>query len=425
MDNLIEKKKDDEKNDLKKYQKIHRIINKKHPTAPLVPMNGGVANIYGKSINNAFFNRAMGNDVDASEFEPSPTGLDTGTSEGSADAGSGESAGGDAGGMGEEMKTISESNKKRDIRYIEYLKSEIEKAEKALESKDLSAYMEKIYLRDIEKNKKLLDTHAKLFNTKGEDMEESKKLMPTKKINEARDDSTLYFSAFITNLGKYNEGELVGDWVEFPIDEDEVNEILKSIGIGSTDEFGQPYEEWFITDYDTNSGIDLGEYASYDDLEEVGNVIEEINRNGSVTAFRNAMEVCDGSADAIALAIDNGEIVFYDGVTTDSDLGYALIDEMYGDDIPESIAEDYIDFEALGRDLRLEYYPEEGDPETAGEYFCGDENATDSDIGYAFFDMVGGDISNKGAYFDYEAYGRDCRFDGFTFTSDGCIWDGR
>ena len=24
------------------------------------------------------------------------------------------------------------------------------------------------------------------------------------------------FAAFITNLGKYNEGELVGEWVKFP-----------------------------------------------------------------------------------------------------------------------------------------------------------------------------------------------------------------
>lgn len=26
------------------------------------------------------------------------------------------------------------------------------------------------------------------------------------------------FAAFITNLGKYNEGELVGEWVKFPKD---------------------------------------------------------------------------------------------------------------------------------------------------------------------------------------------------------------
>lgn len=29
------------------------------------------------------------------------------------------------------------------------------------------------------------------------------------------------FEAFITNLGKYNEGELVGEWVKFPTTSEE------------------------------------------------------------------------------------------------------------------------------------------------------------------------------------------------------------
>ena len=90
-----------------------------------------------------------------------------------------------------------------------------------------------------------------------------------------------YFNAFITNLGKYNEGELIGEWVEFPIDEDDFEEVLKKIGIGSTDDFGAPYEEWFATDYDTNlPGFDwqeLGEYPSYETLQEYGELLESID----------------------------------------------------------------------------------------------------------------------------------------------------
>lgn len=58
------------------------------------------------------------------------------------------------------------------------------------------------------------------------------------------------FEAFVTNLGKYNEGELLGEWVKFPTTEDKMKEVFERIGIGSKDEFGQVYEEWFITDYD-------------------------------------------------------------------------------------------------------------------------------------------------------------------------------
>ena len=39
------------------------------------------------------------------------------------------------------------------------------------------------------------------------------------------------FEAFITNLGKYNEGYLVGEWVKFPITNEEMQEVFKRIGI--------------------------------------------------------------------------------------------------------------------------------------------------------------------------------------------------
>ena len=72
------------------------------------------------------------------------------------------------------------------------------------------------------------------------------------------------FEAFVTNLGKYNEGELVGEWVKLPTTEEEMKKVFERIGIGSKDEFGQPYEEWFITDYECPIyGVQkmLGEYA--------------------------------------------------------------------------------------------------------------------------------------------------------------------
>ena len=75
------------------------------------------------------------------------------------------------------------------------------------------------------------------------------------------------FAAFITNLGKYNEGELVGEWVKFPTTAEELKEVFKRIGIGQKDDFGNPYEEWFITDYDCYvDGLysKLGEYENLD-----------------------------------------------------------------------------------------------------------------------------------------------------------------
>ena len=52
--------------------------------------------------------------------------------------------------------------------------------------------------------------------------------------------------AFVTNLGKYNEGELVGEWVSFPTTPEEIRQIYDRIGIDHADDFGNPYEEIWV-----------------------------------------------------------------------------------------------------------------------------------------------------------------------------------
>ena len=89
------------------------------------------------------------------------------------------------------------------------------------------------------------------------------------------------FQAFVTNLGKYNEGELVGEWVKFPTTEEEMQKVFERIGIGSKDEFGHVYEEWFITDYEcpVHGVYDmLGEYESLDKLNYLASRIDEMDK---------------------------------------------------------------------------------------------------------------------------------------------------
>ena len=66
------------------------------------------------------------------------------------------------------------------------------------------------------------------------------------------------FEAYITNLGKYNEGRLVGETLKFPATTEEVQALLKRIGVD-----GVRYEEIFITSFDGDVlGLydHLGEY---------------------------------------------------------------------------------------------------------------------------------------------------------------------
>ena len=72
---------------------------------------------------------------------------------------------------------------------------------------------------------------------------------------------------YLTNLGKYNEGELLGEWVELPVDEEELQEVFKRIGISSEpDAEGNYYEEYFITDYETDFDLQIGEYENINKL---------------------------------------------------------------------------------------------------------------------------------------------------------------
>ena len=82
------------------------------------------------------------------------------------------------------------------------------------------------------------------------------------------------FEAFVTNLGKYNEGQLVGEWVKFPTTAEEMQEVFKRIGINAE------YEEIFITDYDVDIPRlyeKLGEYENLDTLNYLASRIQELS----------------------------------------------------------------------------------------------------------------------------------------------------
>lgn len=74
----------------------------------------------------------------------------------------------------------------------------------------------------------------------------------------------------LTNLGKYNEGELVYKWVELPASEEELTAALEEIGVN------EQYEEFFISDYEAPLGIEVGEYENIEKLNEFAELLEGI-----------------------------------------------------------------------------------------------------------------------------------------------------
>ena len=185
------------------------------------------------------------------------------------------------------------------------------------------------------------------------------------------------FAAFITNLGKYNEGELVGEWVKFPTTAEEMKEVFKRIGIGQKDDFGNPYEEWFITDYDCYvDGLydKLGEYENLDELNYLASKLDEMS-DSEYAQFQAGMEMGDhcGSLQEIINLTENLDCYeIYPDIEDYDDLGRYYIEELEVMQVPEHL-QNYIDYEAYGRDVAMDEngsFTDQGYVRDTGDRFC-------------------------------------------------------
>lgn len=153
--------------------------------------------------------------------------------------------------------------------------------------------------------------------------------------------------AYVTNLGKYNEGELVGKWVELPIDEEDFEKVLEEIGVD-----GENYEEYFFTDYSYSNveNLNFGEYENIDDLNEIAEQLERL-RDYELDVF-NAIVQHFGVDYALEFNIDDYNL--YTDINDEEELGRYYIEELgcYDLDKLGNLAY-YIDYEKFGRDIAI------------------------------------------------------------------------
>lgn len=140
---------------------------------------------------------------------------------------------------------------------------------------------------------------------------------------------------FLTNLGKYVEGYLVGQWVKLPVPEDKLNNILKQIGINDE------YEEFFITDYETSfCGLRdvLGEYENLFMLNELAEMLEALS-NDDADKLNAILEVesCRNVTDVKELVERLDEFDLITDIDDDDDLGRYLIDDCGVLSVPEHL----------------------------------------------------------------------------------------
>ncbi len=164
---------------------------------------------------------------------------------------------------------------------------------------------------------------------------------------------------FITDLAAYNQGHLIGEWVELP-SEDINADIARVLTNGALAcESGEIHEEYFVTDYE---GFPFA-VSEHVDLEELNQQAEDLNNYD------------DEQLTAIELMIDNGLVCDLDGAiehlddmrnTNESSMEDVAIEYVDScgllDNMPENLRY-YFDYESLGRDMEIE-----------GSYFTDGDN---------------------------------------------------
>ena len=85
---------------------------------------------------------------------------------------------------------------------------------------------------------------------------------------------------FITNLGRYNEGYLVGKWVKLPVDDETLDKVLTEIGINETMIARTAKELYILADHT-----------------KLGNPDASIEKYGSCTYDRQVTLITDEKAD--------------------------------------------------------------------------------------------------------------------------------
>lgn len=151
---------------------------------------------------------------------------------------------------------------------------------------------------------------------------------------------------YLTNLAKYNEGRLVGKWVDLPLTDEDLTSRLHEV-LGND-------EEYFITDYESPIKI-----AEYEDLVELNNFVSQLEELDECDQQKTLylIEVMGYSRQEALERYD--DVIFYPDMTLE-DVASELVEEGLFGSLSDTI-KGYIDYEKLARDLSVDGYHETED----------------------------------------------------------------
>ena len=149
---------------------------------------------------------------------------------------------------------------------------------------------------------------------------------------------------YVTNLSKYNEGALVGEWVNLLCEG--LEEVLDKISNNGKDEL-------FISDYETDiNGLKVAEYEDSLQLNEIAEEIEEM-REDELIAFQAYLEQYANNIEQALEEVRQGNYRIYYNCDNMEDVAYQVVNDCgLLDGVPEEV-KIYFDYEAYGRDLDI------------------------------------------------------------------------
>lgn len=158
---------------------------------------------------------------------------------------------------------------------------------------------------------------------------------------------------YLINLRKYNEGHIIGKWIQLPASDEEIAQVLKDIGIN------EEYKEYFIWDFECDvPGIHIKEYSSIDELNEMAEQLydmdeDEVKICSTIMKNENCTldEAREQKNNRLIITLNKNES------NTDINLAYSYIEQIYGDviNIDKETLVRYFDFERFGEDLKMNF----------------------------------------------------------------------
>ena len=170
-------------------------------------------------------------------------------------------------------------------------------------------------------------------------------------------------NVWIGNLGKYNEGELVGEWLKLPVSKQELDTFLREkVGLQLTqaevdkalEEDGVCYEEYMINDYETDLPIEVSEYENLDNLNLLATIAENVNDMDAINAYVDSQG--EMTLEELANLMEQEDDIAYfrfsndsSSMSSDEKMGYEMADATgLLSTLQKLQIEEFFDFEGYG-----------------------------------------------------------------------------